>query len=116
MHRTHIDRFFHPGHDVLLRSLKYLLLVALTAAVAIELSPGALALLALGVGLAVAFAERVRKLGHPGSTVQSEAPSGLPLADGGCFPGGRPVRGQVATGKTVVLDGGSLGHRRSSQA
>jgi len=104
-----IEHSRHVGHHALLRDLWCLVLVCGGLVAVYEHSPGWIVVLGVAVGLALAVAERVRKLRGPGRSV-SVAPSGLPLGAGGCVPGGRPERERPAASSAVVIDGGSLGH------
>jgi hypothetical protein len=75
-------------------------------------APGIFLALAVASGLALAVAERVHNLPSSGRNLSSVAPSGLPLGDGGCFPGGAPSRENATPSSAVVIDGGSLEHQR----
>jgi len=101
----------HVGHHALLRALWYLVLVGGGLLAVYEHIPGLIVVLCVAAGLALSVAERVRKLPGPGRSV-SVAPSGLPLGDGGCFPGGVPLRERPTESSAVVIDGGSLEHER----
>jgi hypothetical protein len=104
-----IENSGHVGHHALIQVLWYLVLVGGGLLAVYEHMPGLIVVLCVAAGLALSVPERVRKLPGPGRSV-SVAPSGLPLGDGGCFPGGAPLRERPTEGRAVVIDGGSLEH------
>jgi len=106
-----VENSGHIGYHALLRALSYLALVGGGVVAFYEHSTGLIVALGVAVGLALAVAERTRQL--PGSRRSvSVVPSGLPLGDGGCFPGGAPLRENRTASSAVVIDGGSLEHER----
>ena len=109
------ETFGHIGHHPLLRALPYLVLAGGGLIALYEHSPGSIVLLLVAAGLALAVAERVRKVPGLGRSV-AVAPSGLPLGDGGCFPGGAPRRERPTASSVVVIDGGSVDRQRDRGA
>jgi len=104
-----VENSSRVGHHALLRALPYVILVGGGLVALYEHRAGFTVFLVVAAGLALAVAERVRKLPGPGRSA-SVAPSGLPLGDGGNFPGGAPLRNNRTAGSAVVIDGGSLEH------
>jgi len=90
-------------------ALLYLPLAILGAVAAYELSAGMLALLAIGLGMILALVSRIQTPPCP-RAASAETPRGLPLGDGGCFPGKMAVRRSPpsATSPARVMDGGSF--------
>ena len=90
-------------------ALLYLPLAILGAVAAYELSAGKLALLAIALGMILALISRFQNPSCP-RTASAKTPRGLPLGDGGCFPGKIAVRRNPpsAASPAPVVDGGSF--------
>lgn len=111
MHQSHSPTLPIEAHSGLWRILKYLLPAAVGILAILERSPALLILLAIAVGLVLAFAQRVERFDLQ-TRAQSQESPGRPLGDGGCFPSDAPEIGKPPASPPRVLDGGSLEHHR----
>ncbi len=95
------------AHQALIRAIKYLPLIAIGLVAAFEQSPALLVVLAIAVGLTLAFQERLGKISAHAVSPRIAHVAG----DGGSFPGAQPMPETPPEYRAVVIDGGSLEHR-----
>jgi hypothetical protein len=93
---------------VLIRAMKYPPFIAIGLLAAYEHSPALLVVLAIAVGLSLAFQDRLDKIAtRKASPVRIAHVAG----DGGSFPGAQSMPATPPEHHAVVIDGGSLEHR-----
>ena len=111
MQHSHFATHHSTEHHALLRAMKYLPLVAVGLLAAYEHSAGLLVLLAMGIGLALAFQQRLEDSSR--NTRQAVWMHTAHVAgDGGSFPGHQPKSDIPPQHHNIVIDGGSLEHHR----
>lgn len=96
-------------HHALLRAVKYLPVVAVGLLAAYEHSPGLLVVLAMGIGLYLAFKQRL-DASSQNARLASMIHTAHVAGDGGSFPGDQPKSDTPAQHHNVVIDGGSMEH------
>ena len=109
MQHSHYATHHTTEHHALIRAMKYLPFIAVGLLAAYEHSPGLLVVLAIVVGLSLAFKQRMDD--SDAQARQSSLSHTAHVAgDGGSFPGDRPITDTPPRHHNVVIDGGSLEH------
>ena len=111
MQHSHFATHHSAEHHALLRAMKYLPIVAIGLLAAYEHSAGLLVLLALGVGLSLAFKQRLDESSYK-ARLASPLHTAHVAGDGGSFPGEQAMSDTPPQHHNIVIDGGSLEHHR----
>jgi hypothetical protein len=103
---SHIASRHTLEQSAMFRAMKYLPLIAIGLLAAYEHSPGLLVVLAITLALSFAFKARVKRID---SQVQTRSWQDIPhvAGDGGSFPADQPMAHKIASGRKIVIDGGS---------
>jgi len=109
MQFSHFATHQSTEHHALLRAMKYLPIIAVGLLAAYEHSPGLLVVLAIGVGLSLAFKQRMDDSSR-NAQLASRQHTAHVAGDGGSFPGDQPMSDIPPQKHNVVIDGGSLEH------
>jgi hypothetical protein len=113
MQHSHLSSPHTAEHHALLRAMKYLPFIAIGLLAAYEHSPGLLVVLAIGVGLSLAFKQRMDESSH-NARLAARTQTARVAGDGGSFPGEQPKADTPPPHHNVVIDGGSLEHHQNS--
>jgi hypothetical protein len=108
---SHYATHHSTEHHALLRAMKYLPFIAVGLVAAYEHSAGLLVLLAMGIGLAMAFKQRLDDSSQ-NARLASRMRTAHVAGDGGSFPGDQPKSDTPPQRHNIVIDGGSLEHHR----
>jgi hypothetical protein len=111
MQHSHFAFQHSSEHHALLRAMKYLPIIAIGLLAVYEHSSGLLVILALGIGLSLAFKQRMDESGARASMVSASHTAHV-AGDGGSFPGDRPMPDTPPKKHNTVIDGGSFEHHR----
>lgn len=109
MQHSHYPTHHSVEHHALLRAMKYLPFITVGLLAAYEHSPGLLLVLAIGVGLSLAFKQRLDDSSR-NARLASRMQTAHVAGDGGSFPGDQPMSDIPPQKHNVVIDGGSLEH------
>jgi hypothetical protein len=113
MQHSHFATHHSTEHHALLRAMKYLPVVVIGVLAAYEHSPGLLVVLALGIGLFLAFQQRLDESSRNARLV-SQMHTAHVAGDGGSFPGDQPKSDIPPQHHNIVIDGGSMEHHQHS--
>ena len=111
MQHSYLGSHHSAEHHALLRAMKYLPIAAIALLALYEHSAGLLVVLTTGIGLAMAFKQRMDESDR-NARLSSQILAGHVAGDGGSFPGEQPKPETPPQFHNIVIDGGSLEHHR----